>query len=401
MGARMVPATGDLHYDTAVRILYLSDRLSLRGGADQHLLQVLSWAAGAGHRVAVAAGRIERGVPLPAAVACEEHRELASREAAGPRGQRLARLLADADVVHCQNLMNPAALAAAATTGRAVVTIQDHRVFCPGPGRTLPDGSRCRTTMSADACAGCLPDRAYRERLLAVTEARRAALAGARLVVLSRYMADELAAAGLPGAQVIPPWVEASTAEPEPGDAFLLAGRLVAHKAPLDAWQAWRRAGCGLPLRVAGAGPLEPQLEGAERLGWLAPAALARELHGSRALLLAARWQEPFGMVGIEALAQATPVIAAVSGGTGEWADAGCLRVEAGDVEAMAGAIAVLAADPDRAVALGREGRAMVAERFARARIEQRLRALYDAVAGSCPSGGGPGDRFVADGAAG
>jgi len=109
--------------------------------------------------------------------------------------------------------------------------------------------------MSGDVCAQCLPDRAYRERMVELTDARRKAVGGARLVVLSRYMAEELAAAGLPGAQVIPPWVEAPAGEPEPGNAFLLAGRLVAHKAPLDAWQAWRRAGCGLPLRVAGAGP--------------------------------------------------------------------------------------------------------------------------------------------------
>jgi glycosyltransferase involved in cell wall biosynthesis len=384
-----------------VRILYLSDRLSLRGGADQHLLQVIAWAAGAGHRVVVAAGRIERGIPLPTTVACEQHRELASPVPAGPRGQRLAQLLADADLVHCQNLMNPAALAAASATGRAAVTVQDHRVFCPGPGKTLPDGSPCRTAMSEDACAACLPDRSYRERMLAVTEARRAALAGARLVVLSRYMAEELAAAGLPGAAVIPPWIEAPFAEPEPGDAFLLAGRLVAHKAPLDAWQAWRRADCGLPLRVAGAGPLEGALEGAQLLGWLPAGALGAELRRSRALLLPGRWQEPFGMIGIEALAQATPVIASATGGSDEWTDAGCLRVPSGDIEAMAEAIATLAADPAGALALGRRGRAMVVERFARAPLEQRLRSLYDAVVGRRPSGSGPGDRFVADGAAG
>jgi hypothetical protein len=104
-----------------VRILYLSDRLSLRGGADRHLLQVISWAAGAGHRVAVAAGRIESGVSLPAAVACERLCDLASPSSVWTGGQRLERLLGDADLVHCQNLMNPAALAAATATGRAVV----------------------------------------------------------------------------------------------------------------------------------------------------------------------------------------------------------------------------------------------------------------------------------------
>jgi glycosyltransferase involved in cell wall biosynthesis len=370
-----------------VRILYLSDRLSLRGGADRHLLQVISWAAGAGHRVVVAAGRIEHEVSLPATVACERLCDLASPSSVWTGGQRLERLLGDADLVHCQNLMNPAALAAATATGRALVSVQDHRVFCPGPGKTLPDNSRCGTPMSADVCAQCLPDRAYRERMVELTDARRTAMGGARLVVLSRYMADELAAAGLPGALVIPPWVEVAAGDPEPGDAFLLAGRLVAHKAPLDAWQAWRRAGCGLPLRVAGAGPLEPTLEGAQRLGWLRPEALAGELRRSRALLLPARWQEPFGMIGVEALASATPVIAASTGGTGEWTDAGCLRVAAGDVGAMAAAVSTLAADPAAALALGREGRAMVAERFARAPIERRLEALYDAAAGFVGSG--------------
>jgi glycosyltransferase involved in cell wall biosynthesis len=244
--------------------------------------------------------------------------------------------------------------------------------------------------MSGDVCSQCLPDRSYRERMVELTDARRKAVGAARLVVLSRYMAEEVGAAGLQGAQVIPPWVEVPAGEPEPGDAFLLAGRLVAHKAPLDAWQAWRRAGCGLPLRVAGAGPLERELEGAQRLGWLQPEALAGELRRSRALLVPARWQEPFGMIGVEALASATPVIAAATGGTGEWTDAGCLRVAAGDVGAMAAAMSTLAADPAVALALGRAGRAMVAERFARAPIEGRLRALVDAAAG-----------FVASGAAG
>jgi glycosyltransferase involved in cell wall biosynthesis len=378
-----------------VRILYLSDRLSLRGGADQHLLQVINWAAGAGHRVTAAAGRVESAVPLPAGVVLERLRDLAYPPPARASQRRIERLLEDADLVHCQNLMDPEVLAAAAATGRAVVSVQDHRMFCPGPGKTLPDGSRCRSTMSDEACAQCLPELDYRARMLGLTESRRQALNGVRLVALSRYMAEELAAAGLPGAQVIPPWVETTAGEPEPGGAFLLAGRLVAHKAPLDAWQAWRRSECGLPLRVAGAGPLEGELHGAQRLGWLAAGALAAELRRSRALLFPGRWQEPFGILGIEALASATPVIAAASGGTGEWTDAGCLRVAAGEVGAMSEAISMLAEDIGAALELGRQGRAMVAKRFARARIEDRLHTLYDVVAGRRPSGSRPPDGLV------
>ena len=391
-----------LDYDTAVRVLYLCDRLSLRGGADQHLLQVVDWAAASGHSVQVAAGRIEAGVPLAKAVVTERVRDLSARTPASSQLPRLERLLDDADLVHCQNVMNPVALRAAVETGRALVTVQDHRVFCPGPGKTLPDGVRCRDAMADHVCARSLPDLAYRERMLGLTLARRDALRGAVLVVLSRFMADELASAGLPGALVVPPWFEAAGAKADPGDGFLLAGRLVAHKAPLDAWHAWRRSAGTLTLRVAGTGPLAGELGGALLLGWLPPEAFALELRRSRALLLPGRWQEPFGMVGVEALAQGTPAIVAATGGVGGWADAGCLRVAAGDIGAMAEAMATLAGDPAAALALGEQGRAMVGQRFARGPIEDRLQSLYAAVAaGHRPPESRPASGFVAGRAAG
>jgi len=363
-------------------VLYLTDRVSLRGGADQHLLQVVRWAAGAGHRVTVATGRIESGVPVPDEVKVVRSRSLADRNRSSSDLAVIESLTVDADLVHVQNVMNPSVLATVCGSGgRTIVTVQDHRIFCPGPGKTIPDGSRCRRAMADEACAECLPDAGYRARLLEITRARGEAIRGAALVALSRYVADELEAEGLSCAWVIPPWVRVSEIEPVPGDAFLLAGRLVAHKAPVDAWAAWRRAECGMELRVAGAGPAEDELVGAERLGWLAPADLARELHGSRALLFPSRWQEPFGMVGIEALSHGTPVIVCRTGGTDEWSDAGCLVVEPGDIDEMADAVRTLAEDPALAISLGAAGRAMVSRRFSRHAIEHRLGALYASVA--------------------
>jgi glycosyltransferase involved in cell wall biosynthesis len=373
-----------------MRVVYLADRISLRGGADQHLLQVVEWAVGAGHDVVVAAGRIEVTPPWMSSLQVERIRGLAGRVGSADGLDRLPSLLARADVVHVQNLMNPTALTAATATGHAVVTIQDHRVFCPGPGKTLPDGSRCRTSPSDNACAQCLTDASYRDQMLEVTKARQEAIRGAALVTLSRYMAAELEWAGLPAAAVIPPWIRVADGPPIDGDSFLLGGRLVTHKAPLDGWSAWRRGGCGLPLRVAGAGPAATDLAGAQRLGWLAPSDLATELRQSRALLFPSRWQEPLGILGIEALGQATPVIVARSGGTAEWSDEGCLVVEPGDVDAMADAVTTLARDPGLAVSLGQRGRTMVAERFARPSIASRLELLYRSVAdGAAPVGSG------------
>ena len=348
-----------------MKLLVCSDRLSLRGGADQHLLAVasaldadLTWAIG-------------RDADVPAEGRRVRVRGLAS---SGPdeRLDGLSRLAADADVVLAQNVVNPVALEQLAATGKLVVTVQDHRVFCPGPGRTLPDGALCRVPMSDAACTACLPSDSYRERLLALTRARLEALRGARRVlVLSRYMQVELEAAGI-ASDVVPPWVEVSRS-PVAGRGFVVGGRLVAHKAPQVASEACRLAGA--KLSIAGAGRLTDELEG-EQLGWLANEDLRALLHASRALLFVGRWQEPFGILGVEALAEGTPVVVGASGGVEDWADAGCVRVPPGDVEATAEAIRALRDDPERALELGRRGQAMVRERFTRARWLPRLLEL-------------------------
>jgi glycosyltransferase involved in cell wall biosynthesis len=161
----------------------------------------------------------------------------------------------------------------------------------------------------------------------------------------------------------------------------VLGGRLVPHKGVHDGWRAWSGAGRPLPLEVAGDGPLEDELDGALRHGWIDPDRLGALLRRARALLFPTCWQEPFGMLGVEALAQGTPVIVAGAAGTRDWSDAGCLQVPAGDVEAMADAIRRLADDPALALDLGRAGQRMVAERFPRERLEPRLRGLYRRVA--------------------
>jgi glycosyltransferase involved in cell wall biosynthesis len=98
-------------------------------------------------------------------------------------------------------------------------------------------------------------------------------------------------------------------------------------------------------------------------------------------VLFPARWQEPFGILGVEALAQGTPVVVADRGGTSEWSSRGCLRVPAGDVPAMAEAIRSLADSPERATTLGREGQSAVRKLFARETIVRRLLELYEEIA--------------------
>lgn len=361
-------------------LIFVADRLSRRGGADTHLLQMVESAAAAGWGVRLVVGRIEDDVEAPGRVEVVRVRGLASRfdGAAGLTGLRSA--LAGGTVIHAQNVMNPVAITRIVATGRAVVTVQDHRVFCPGPGKTLPDGAPCREHMTDNLCVACLPDGAYRRRMLDLTSARAEALDGARLVALSDYMAGELARIGLNRVEVLPPWVEVGSPRTGAGDTVLLAGRLVDHKAPLDGWEAWRRSHRSLPLRVAGEGPVAAAMDGAEQLGWLSPAELRGELRRARVLLFPGRWQEPFGILGLEALAEGTPVIAADVGGVGEWAAEGAIVVRPGDVDAMSESLTRLVRHPGEALDLGQKGQRAVATRFSRGVLEPRLLAMWQRV---------------------
>jgi glycogen synthase len=88
------------------------------------------------------------------------------------------------------------------------------------------------------------------------------------------------------------------------------------------------------------------------------PRAELRDVYaGADALLFTSAWQEPFGLVPVEAMACGTPVVAAPTGGAREFLVDGdnCLAVPAGDVRAVVAAVGRLASDDGlrRRLALG------------------------------------------------
>lgn len=324
----------------AMRILHVSDRLTERGGAYQHLLALVEAQVAAGHPVRLAIGRADDGMEAPCAV--DRVPGLDARTARDADVESVAAAFRP-DVVHLHTVVNPSVLRWAGAR-RGVITVQDHRYFCPGRGKWTRRGEACGVRLSPEACAECFEDEGYFRDVWAVTQDRLEALASLRVIVLSRYMRDELCAAGLDPARlaVVPPFVRglAPRAPREEPGCVLFVGRLVAGKGPLEAAEAWRRSGVDLPLVVAGAGPLRPDLErmGAQVLGWLDRTSLAALYRRARVVVLASRWQEPFGIVGLEALAGGAAVAAWNSGGVREW-HPGPGLVPWGDVPALARAI--------------------------------------------------------------
>jgi glycosyltransferase involved in cell wall biosynthesis len=91
-------------------------------------------------------------------------------------------------------------------------------------------------------------------------------------------------------------------------------------------------------------------------------------------VLFPSEWNEPFGIVGLEAMACAVPVVATGTGGSGEYLthESNCLLFEKGDPDALAAAVGRLAQDAGLRRRLVDAGRA-TAETY---RAEATVRAL-------------------------
>lgn len=104
-------------------------------------------------------------------------------------------------------------------------------------------------------------------------------------------------------------------------------------------------------------------------------AALSAVYGDADALIFPVRWEEPWGLVPLEAMACGTPVIATGTGGSAEYLRHGenCLLVPRDDHTAIADAVRRLAAEPDLRATLHDAGRATAA-----AYTEDRCNAEFE-----------------------
>jgi len=167
---------------------------------------------------------------------------------------------------------------------------------------------------------------------------------------------------------------EARSADRHP--IALVAQRLEAEKQTEVALQAWARsglAGRGWVLHIAGAGAEEAKLRTlAEDLGiteackFLGPRADMTRHYREASMLLATRPDEPFGLVVVEAMAAALPVVAAAGGGHLETVGA-CPEAKLyapGNADEAAAQMLELADDEGTRTAYGARLQAVQRERF-------------------------------------
>ena len=132
----------------------------------------------------------------------------------------------------------------------------------------------------------------------------------------------------------------------EPGEYLVFLGRLSPEKNPLGAIRIAQAA--GMPIVLAGQpqnenerryfqSEVEPLVDGKD-VQWIGPVNHAQKndlLRNAAALLFPIQWDEPFGLVMIEAMACGTPVIAHRRGSVAEVVDDGLTGFHAGVIDAM------------------------------------------------------------------
>jgi glycosyltransferase involved in cell wall biosynthesis len=162
-------------------------------------------------------------------------------------------------------------------------------------------------------------------------------------------------------------------------DYLCFIGRLAPIKGTHTAIEVARRA--SLPLKIAGEiqplfqdywrREIEPRLgDGIEYVGEVDLAAKNELLAGARALLFPIEWEEPFGLVMIEAMACGVPVLAFARGSAPEVVEDGVSGWLCRDLEDMAARVRELAISPAQC-------RAFVEARFSLDRMVQGYLSVY------------------------
>lgn len=142
-------------------------------------------------------------------------------------------------------------------------------------------------------------------------------------------------------------------------------------------------------LTIAGDGPakadLEQQaselgiLEAVHFTGWVDPEKIPELVNTASVVVIPSRWQEPFGLVALEAAMMARPVVAMEVGGLPEVVVHGQtgLLVQPENVSSLAEAIIFLLEHPTTAIEMGQAGRSRALEHFSWDRYVDAYDALY------------------------
>ena len=301
----------------------------------------------------------------------------------------------DLTVLH--KVRDAASVRAFREAGRTAVFIHDHEYYCPRRSYYYPVSRKnCSRAYGEFLCGCCAmlrrpaPDNTFRANFGGFASLWREIRSCDRFIVLSGFMRDVLVRQGVQAEKItlIPPAISLPDAvSPDETDSMphiLAIGQLIRGKGVDQLLAAMHEVKTPCVLDVVGTGNDEAWLKRlAEPLGKSVvfhgfSSTPDDVFRGIRAVVLPWRWQEPFGLVGPEALAHSVPLVGFDVGAIREYLDDGRtgILVPPGNISALAGAIDRMLNDPGEAHAMGLRGRELVSARFTDAALLDGWRAL-------------------------
>ena len=336
----------------------------------------------------------------------DAERFLAAFDRAETISESLKRPADEYDLTVLHKVREAAAVRKLRESGRTAVFIHDHEYYCPRKSYYYPlTRKNCSRSYCEFLCGCCAmlrrpsPDNTFRANFSGFAALWREIRACGEFIVLSGFMRDILVRQGIPAEKIvlIPPSItlpavaqeqNAGTENAENADVphLLAIGQLIRGKGVDLLLNAMPHVKAPCVLDVVGTGNDEAYLK--QLAAPLGPNVVFHgyspnpdeAFRGIRAVILPWRWQEPFGLVGPEALAHGVPLAGFDVGAIREYLIDGetGLLVPSGDTAALAAAIDRLLADPAKAAAMGARGRELVSARFTDAALLRGWRNLLE-----------------------
>ena len=388
-----------------MRILFVNTYCGKFGGVEQNIADVVSGLRERGHYcVLVYAEETEKGVAA--------YKQLFDGTIQGGTGKTLsatlgAQVAASAwDAVYVHKLESVKPLLPLKGRVHLVRMIHDHDECCPRRHKyftlstrvcTKPVGWRCWVDL-----AFIERDRGSRLglRLRRLSLHRRQLSSNRdlfdRFIVGSRFMRDELTMNGFYADRILclPPCVRLPDrpASPVPDSSELLfVGQLIRGKGVDLLLDAVARLKVPYRLTIAGDGNARESLEQhaahlgiqekVDFAGWVPREKLDALYDRCRVLAVPSRWAEPFGMIGLEAMHRARPVVGFAVGGIPDWLEDGVngRAIPERDTVAFSTALADLLGDIELARTMGTQGRRKLEREFAFGDYVNRLSSALQA----------------------
>lgn len=362
-----------------MKILFVNRKCGFFGGVEQNVADTAAGLRQAGHRCTLAYGEMTE--MSTEAYAGHFDAVTACHELGAVNAEALAAIMAREmpDVVYLHKVPQLAPLLPALRECPTMMMVHDHDLCCPRRHKYYAwTGRVCHRPMGlacyADAAFLARGPRGWRLVSLREKAGELRAYRGlALLLVASAFMRDELLGNGFTDTQVrvLAPQVRRQAAEPTPvppGADVLYVGQLIRGKGVDLLLEAMARHVPAARLRIVGAGNAEARLraqvqaldlqERVQFLGWVDHARLETLYRAARVVVVPSRWPEPFGMVGVEAMSYARPLVAFAVGGIPDWLHDGenGIAVPEQNVAALGQAIQRLVQDDALAGQLGAQG---------------------------------------------